>query len=173
MNRPGTDDRRPTTEEEILPSSAIGHPSAVAFFAAQHTSIPVPCSILEGLLYQFRLIFWQLVGQFVYREPGSFLNLKTELLRNSDSLGHENYLDLQRSLEGSRRKQFQAFNLEFDFFTQLASERFLRLFTGFNETAGHSPTGAGTKAVFEQQHAAAIIGDNRSGRNREPWMGKS
>ena len=77
------------------------------------------------------------------------MNLKTELVGIANSPGRENYLHLLRPFESSRRKQFQFLNFEPNLFAQLASQCFFGLFTFFHETAGHSPTRAGTKAVFE------------------------
>ncbi len=48
--------------EEMDFSQLITHDLSLvtSFFAAQHTSILPPCSITEGLLDLFSLIFWQL-----------------------------------------------------------------------------------------------------------------
>jgi hypothetical protein len=76
-------------------------------------------------------------------------------------------LNLRGLPQGSHESDFRTIKLKADLFAQLAPQGFFRLLTLFHEAAGNAPARADAKDVIEQQHAPALIRNNRSCRHHK------
>ena len=77
------------------------------------------------------------------------------------------HLDLLWLLERPCGEDFDVFHFQSNLFAQLASQCVDRLFTGFDETTGQTPTTARAKSVFQQQDLIRVIEDEPAGSDGE------
>src|ERR1043166_82577 len=157
---------------DAFPQHSVLITSVLFVLPGQHTSILRRCSINQRPVYQPCLSRGKFVGKFARLEPHSLLNLKTKLVSVANCLTRKNYFDLPGPFECSCGNKFQFSDFKANLFTQFAAECFVRLFSFFKEAARQTPAAARAKAMFEQQNAAAGVGNNRTRRNGKARMPK-
>jgi hypothetical protein len=138
-----------------------------AFRTAQHTSIHLFCSIFESALDELALISGELRGEMVERKPFGAFNLNALLMGVASCPAAENNLNLGGLLESSHESYLGALKLKPRLLAQLSPERFFRLFALFDEATWNAPTRACAKDVIEQEHAPALVHDDRPCRHHK------